>query len=140
MTGSNRITPEDILTLKANEIFVVFSNIAGKHSSISATIGVLRFGAKYGIGFGPSGKCWIIPTVDKDMRAKLPLKRIAHFVDKFIAEAKANPGKVYYVSEFRSGIGQWTIKDIAPLFNEAASLSNVYLPLEMWENIGEMVQ
>jgi len=63
------------------------------------------------------------------------------FVDKFIAEATANPGNRYYVVGFDyCGLGSWPVSEIAPLFGECTELGNVYLPLKIWENIVEAVQ
>ena len=138
-----RVTPDDIFDrqLAKNEIWTYPSTMKGAAVSVYQTLASLRYGAQYGKAYGMQGNCFAIPTVDKDMRNKLSLPRIAHFVDKFIAEATANPGNRYYVVGFDyCGLGSWPVSEIAPLFGECTELGNVYLPLKIWENIVEAVQ
>ena len=143
----SRITPEDICDrqLGPDDVFVYPSNMKGQSVSVYQLLASLRYGATYGKAYGPMGKdkghCFAIPTVDKDMRNKLPLPRIAHFIDKFVDEARANPGKRYYVVGFDyCGIGSWPVWAIAPQFAPCVELSNVYLPLGIWESMKEAVQ
>ena len=50
---TSKITPEVINELKANEIFVFGSNIAGLHLGGAAQTAHLKFGAEWGVGEGP---------------------------------------------------------------------------------------
>ena len=49
-------TPERILELKENEIFVFGSNLAGSHGGGAARLAYERFGAVWGEGFGLHGQ------------------------------------------------------------------------------------
>ena len=82
----NRVTPDGICDkqLEPNEVWVYPSNMKGASVSLFQTIASLRYGAQYGKAYGACGHCFAIPTVDKDMRDRLPLPRIRHFIDKFI--------------------------------------------------------
>ena len=48
--------------LKENEIFVFGSNPEGRHGAGTAKIARDKFGAKYGVGRGMTGRCWALPT------------------------------------------------------------------------------
>ena len=47
-SGQREYTPENITSLKPNEIFVFGSNTEGRHGSGTAKIAMDKFGAKYG--------------------------------------------------------------------------------------------
>ena len=47
-----KITPEDITSLKENEVFVFGSNYAGRHGKGAALFAVRKCGAKNGRGTG----------------------------------------------------------------------------------------
>ena len=130
---SNRITPENISILKPNEVFVFGSNLAGRHGLGAAKTAHDLFGARYGKAFGFSGQSYAIPTKDEAVKNALPLERIKHFVDKFINEARANKGKIFYVTKIGTGLSGYRPRDIAPLFAECVSMPNVYLPEDFWE-------
>jgi hypothetical protein len=140
---SKRITPDDIVNHPFGEmdIFVFPSNMKGQGVSIYQKLAELRYGAKYGKTYGLCGHSFAIPTVDKDMRNRLSIPRIRHFIDKFVDEARANPNKRYYVVGFDyCGLGSWPVWAIAPQFAPCVELSNVCLPLRIWESMSEEVQ
>jgi hypothetical protein len=148
MIDSTRVTLEDICDRQLGnmEVWVYPSNMKGASVSVFQVIASIRHGAIFGKAWGYQSKkdfgaCFAIPTVDKDMRNRLPIPRIAHFIDKFVAEVEANPNKRYYVVGFDyCGLGSWPVWAIAPLFAKCATYDNVYLPLKIWENIGEAIQ
>lgn len=59
------ITPENIQTLKENEVFVFGSNLAGIHGAGAAKLAYEKFGAIKGQGFGLQGQSFAIPTKDE---------------------------------------------------------------------------
>jgi hypothetical protein len=135
---SDRITPDEILSLKDNEIYVFPTTLCGKHSNIYSVLAQLRFGARYGKAFGIQGKTFAIPTIDKDMKERLPISRIKHFIDKFYDEAEAHHRIIYYVVGFgNGGIGSWPVRAIAPLFESLSKLDNVYLPIAIWRELAK---
>jgi hypothetical protein len=144
----SRITPDDICDrqLSPTEVWVYPSNMKGQAVSVYQLLAELRYGASFGKAWGYQSKkgfgaSYAIPTVDKGMRDKLPLPRIRHFIDKFVDEARTNPGKRYYVVGFDyCGLGSWPVWAIAPQFAPCVELSNVYLPLRIWESMNEEVQ
>lgn len=78
----NRITPERISHLNANEIFVFGSNLSGSHGGGAARTAVEKFGAIWGQGVGLQGQCYAIPTMQGGVETIKP------YVDEFIAFAQ----------------------------------------------------
>ena len=115
-------TPDFINSLKENEIFVFGSNFQGLHGGGAARIAHKQFGAEWGVGAGPTGQCYAIPTMDEDIHD------IRFRVFEFIDYAKEHPHLHFYVTRIGCGIAGFTDKQMAPLFRECLSLSNVSLP------------
>ena len=55
-------TPDYITELKADEVFVFGSNLAGMHGSGAAFVTFLQFGAVMGCVVGLRGQSYAIPT------------------------------------------------------------------------------
>lgn len=128
----NRITYEPVTELYPHEIFVFGSNLAGRHGKGAALFAQQNLGAVYGIGIGPQGQCYAIPTKDHDIRT-LPIKEIEPFVFVFIQYAKQNPDTIFKVSSIGCGLAGYSPKEIAPLFNTAIDVENIHLPEEFWQ-------
>ena len=126
----NRITPDNITTLKGNEIFVFGSNLAGMHAGGAARIAVEKFGAVMGQGVGLQGQSYAIPTMQGGVETIKP------YVDEFIKFADCHPELTFLVTRIGCGIAGFTDEEIAPLFVRAINLPNVHLPKEFW---GELV-
>lgn len=119
-----RTTPFRVVKLEPNEIFVFGSNLAGRHGA-GAARDAMRFGARYGIGFGLSGQTYAIPTKDENIRT-LPLATIKGLVDLFLFHASMAPEKTFLVTAVGCGLAGYSPKEIAPFFKEATP--NVILP------------
>lgn len=119
-----RYTPEQITSLKDNEIFVFGSNLRGEHNGGAAYFAKLRFGARQGQGVGLQGSSYAIPTMHGGPAD------IAPYVDEFITFAKENPHLHFLVTRVGCGIAGFKDADIAPLFAAALPLENVTLPRE----------
>lgn len=124
-----RITPENIVDLEDNEIFVFGSNLAGIHGAGAARIAVIMFGAEMGTGYGLQGQSFAIPTKDHKINT-LPLVTIKYYVDQFIAFARNNPQYNFLVTKIGCGLAGLQVSEIAPMFKEALELENVFLPLD----------
>ena len=114
-----------ITHLKENEIFVFGSNLAGRHGKGAAATAKLLFGAKYGVGVGPTGQCYAIPTKDRNIQT-LPLKQIEKHVKDFIEYAYAHPRHRFLVTPIGTGLAGYSAEEIAPMF--IGSPENVVLP------------
>jgi hypothetical protein len=115
-------TPERITDLKADEIFVFGSNLAGMHGGGAAYVAFQKFGAVMGCGVGLRGQSYAIPTMQGGVETIMP------YVDEFISFAKSHPDLFFYVTRIGCGIAGFRDKDIAPLFKDATGVENICLP------------
>lgn len=132
MIAINRVTPEDITTLKPHEVFVFGSNEGGRHSK-GAALTAQRWGAIKSVPNGRAGQTYAIPTKPHDVRARLTLKEIAIYVRQFVTHAKTNQDSVFLVTAIGCGLAGYAAKDIAPMFTECVEMANVKLPLTFWQ-------
>lgn len=126
-----RITPNNIIELKENEIFVFGSNPQGRHGKGAALIAKQKFGAIYGQSEGLQGQSYAIIT--KELRSympPIPLSYIEEGVNEFLKFAKDNPQIIFYVSKLGCSLAYFKVEDVAPLFKEAMDIENIYLPIE----------
>jgi hypothetical protein len=118
-----------VVKLEPNEIFVFGSNLAGIHGAGAALTATRSFGAELGVGEGLTGRCYAIPTKDKNIMARF-LHEISYSVGKFISIAKSMPDKIFIVTPVGCGLAGFTHDQIAPMF-KCAPL-NCVMPDE-WE-------
>lgn len=115
-------TPENISTLRPNEVFVFGSNLAGRHAGGAARAALHKFGAIMGQGVGLQGQSYAIPTMHGGVDTIKP------YVDEFINFAKSHPELKFYVTRIGCGIAGFKDDEIAPLFAEAFGEENIILP------------
>jgi len=135
----NRITAEPITELLDNEIFVYGSNLAGRNGAGAALIAQQMFGARYGVGFGPTGQCYAIPTKDESLKV-ISLEQIRPYVTVFIEYAKQNPTQIFKLTKIGCGLAGYFPEQIAPMFIAAIRVHNIHLPVEFWDVLNEMVE
>lgn len=122
-----RVTPSWIDDLQENQVFVFGSNLAGMHGGGAARVARLRFGAVMGKGVGMQGRSYAIPTMQGGTETIRP------YVNDFIAYAKEHPELTFLVTPIGCGIAGFEPEDIAPLFEEASNVENIWLPKSFWE-------
>lgn len=122
-----RVTPSWIDDLQENQVFVFGSNLAGMHGGGAARVARLRFGAVMGNGVGMQGRSYAIPTMQGGTETIRP------YVNDFIAYAKEHPELTFIVTPIGCGIAGFEPEDIAPLFEEAINVENIWLPKSFWE-------
>lgn len=127
----NRITYEPVTELFPHEIFVFGSNLAGRHGKGAAKFAMDNFDAEYGIGFGPTGQCYAIPTKNSWLEIML-IEEIQPYVSVFIKYAEQVPDKIFKVTKIGCGLAGYSPEDIAPLFRNAINVENIHLPIEFW--------
>ncbi len=115
-------TPEKIISLNRNEVFVFGSNLAGNHAGGAAQVARDKFGAVMGQGVGLQGQSYAIPTMQGGIETIKP------YIDEFISFATDHPELKFYVTRIGCGIAGFTDEQIAPLFDAAFDLPNVVLP------------
>lgn len=122
-------TPDNIQTLKPNEIFVFGSNLQGRHMRGAARMAAERFGAIMGVGVGLQGQSYAIPTMQGGVDTIKP------YIYQFIRMAALLPHLKFYVTRIGCGIAGFSDKEIAPYFNVAYDLPNVVLPQSFFDII-----
>lgn len=132
--NSLRITSNDIRSLQPNEVFVFGSNVYGKHGSGAARTAYEKFGAKWGQGVGFSGQSYAIPTMYEDLNS------IGVYINDFITFARTHQNLIFLVTPIGCGIAGYTAEQIAPLFRDAIHVKNIYLPIEFWEQINNLLE
>jgi hypothetical protein len=133
----NRIcgtTPENIESLRDNEVFVFGSNLAGRHGG-GAAREALQWGAEPGIGEGLRGRTYALPTKDRNIET-LPLSDIRRSITVFYHFVQREPSKHFLVTKIGCGLAGYQVKDVAPLFDDRfLALANVSLPREFIDEI-----
>ena len=122
-----RIASDHITALRADEIFVFGSNLAGMHGGGAARLACQKFGARWGQGVGLQGQSYAIPTMQGGVETIRP------HVDAFIDFARRHPHLKFLVTEIGCGIAGFTPEEIAPLFGPAREVENIYLPERFWK-------
>ena len=125
-------TPEPVVELHPNQIFVYGSNTAGIHGA-GAAKHALKWGAKFGQD-GFNGWTYGISTKDNKLRV-LPLDAIKQHVTTFFIYAERHPQYEFLVTKIGTGLAGYKVQDIAPLFfpQEYTGLQNIVLPKEFWD-------
>lgn len=121
-----RTTPDHISKLEADEVFVFGSNARGHHAGGAAAAAVRHFGAVWGQGDGLQGQSYAISTMEG-------LLNTATNVNRFIRFATEHPELRFYVTPIGCGIAGYNPQQMAPLFERAIVLPNVFLPKSFWE-------
>jgi hypothetical protein len=129
-----KYTPENIMHLEPNQIFVYGANEAYIHGAGAARL-AMRWGAKYGAD-GLVGQTYGIPTKDRQIYT-LPLDKIQLHVNDFLATAFSHQEYEFLVTKIGCGLALYRPKDIAPLFKiiKTGVFENVILPEEFYRYI-----
>jgi len=106
-------------------IFVFGSNLKGIHGAGAALYAREHFGAKLGVGEGPTGYAYALPTCSEPGEP-LPLSEIRKHIRKFLAYAREHNTAQFQVTAVGTGIAGYQPKDIAVFFRGAPE--NVWLP------------
>lgn len=135
-----KFMPEAINELKANEVFVFGSNRNGNHYGGAARVAYEKFGAEWGVGEGPTGQSYALPTLDEGME-KVTEAELEDSFAKMFRYAIDNQQLTFYVTKVGCGIAGWNIETVKRCFWKAVAevssdieqegiLSNVIIPEE----------
>ena len=117
-----RFTPDKVERLSNCEIFVFGSNLEGRHMGGAARFASEKFGAEWGVGDGPTGRCYAIPTMHGGLESIRP------YAEKFIAYAKEHPMNRFLLTRVGCGIAGFKDSDMAQLFEDALDVPNIAYP------------
>jgi hypothetical protein len=125
-----KVTPNEIKSLKFNEVFVFGSNTKGIHGKGAALVAKQKFGATEGRAFGHSGQSFAIPTKDGVTFAKrsVSLTDIKKYIKTFLDYAIVHPNLEFLVTRIGCGLSGYADFEIANLFKDLTIPGNVSLP------------
>lgn len=112
-----------------NCVWVFGSNEKGAHGKGAAKVAKVNFRAEYGVGRGPTGRAYAIPTRDKHL-ALLPLPSIGESISAFLQYANEHPATTFFVNRIGVDGDGYTDLEIGLRFVKAPS--NCVLP-EEWK-------
>ena len=118
-----RIAPNPIKSLKDNEVFVFGSNVLGHHNGGAALFALNNFGAINGQSEGMQGQSYAIPTDGNSF------EELKAAIDRFTDYVVMHPQNNFMLTAIGCGNAGYDVKRIAPLFRQAYSFGNVYLPI-----------
>jgi len=113
------ITPDNIVSLQQNDVFVFGSNADGQHGGGAARFAHDHFGAVWGEGHGHHGQTYAIDTMSG-------LDVLAAEAQTFLAYARAHPELRFLLTPVGCGIAGFAPADVAPMFADAPE--NVTIP------------
>jgi len=133
---NRNISPSNITRLGPNEIFTYGSNEAGVHGCGAAAYARTHFGAQMGVGIGPTGQCYALPTKDQRIET-LSLGAILVHVQDFLRYAVEHPEQKFLVTAIGTGLAGLAAREIAPMFFHSPDgwvklPPNVFLPEPFW--------
>jgi len=103
--------------LDYDKIILVFgSNLAGRHGKGAALFAKIHCNAKTGVGEGPTGNCYALPTKDENLKTR-SLTEIAASVHKLHAHVVKNPDYLFLITPVGTGLAGYR----KPLIMEAMS-------------------
>lgn len=117
-----RIAPNIITELEENEIFVFGSNIIGRHNGGAALHAKQHYGAIEGLSEGIQGQSYAIPTTVNTFDELK--KAVVRFTDYVVT----HPQNKFMLTAIGCGNAGYDVSQIAPLFRQAYSFGNVYVP------------
>lgn len=103
--------------LNSNQIFVFGSNLAGRHGRGAALTARTRFGAEYGVGIGPTGRCYAIPTKDARLNV-LPLNVIEQYILRFVEYAEQHPELEFLLTPVGTGLAGYSVDQLESILPE----------------------
>ena len=118
-----------ITRLKPGQVFVFGSNLAGRHGLGAAKIARERFGAQPGVGRGPTGRCYAVPTKDANLHT-LPLARLVSELDALGRYARSQPKAEFLVTAVGCGLAGYAYADVLPYLQLLPPNCTLIPPLE----------
>lgn len=111
-------TPDNITELKANEVFVFGSNLAGNHAGGAARQAAEQFDAEDGVGEGLTGQCYAFPTMDKQLK-RLTARQVGKARTRFYKVVDSHPGLTFLLTKVGCGIAGFDETKIRKIFVNA---------------------
>lgn len=117
-----RMAPDFIDRLGNADVFVFGSNIHGQHHGGASLYALEHFGAVNGQAEGMQGRCYAIPTEGNTF------EELKQAIERFNDYVVTHPQVRFMLSAIGCGAAGYSVEQIAPLFSQAYSFGNVYIP------------
>ena len=101
-----------------SKVFVFGSNSAGIHGGGAAAYACKSLGAEWGVGEGPTGQCYALPTKDQHIQSR-SLDDIRDSVNRFVSYATDHPDLIFQITRIGCGLAGFNDSEIAPMFTDA---------------------
>lgn len=108
------------------EVFVFGSNRAGRHGKGAALYAAQHYGAEHGVGEGPTGAAYAIPTKGRALEL-LDITEIDSAICRFLAHAKLHRDKRFLLTPVGTGLAGHSPKAIWRILAREGVPSNVRL-------------
>lgn len=126
---NERISPEFIESLGDKEVFVFGSNIHGIHNGGAAKFALEHFGAIMKQAEGIQGQSYAIPTDGNTF------DELKEAVGRFTDYVVMHPQNKFMLTAVGCGAACYSVEQIAPLFKQAYSFGNVYVPKDFLQYV-----
>lgn len=115
-------------------IFVFGSNLSGVHGAGAAKHAAEHHGAVYGVGVGPTGNAYALPTkgLKEQGLPTLSLRAIGWYAGLFTQHAHDHADQQFQLTAVGCGLAGYKAEQIGPLFAKAPP--NVLRPPE-WRHL-----
>lgn len=117
-----------------NVVFVFGSNVAGRHGAGAALHAFKYFDAEYGVGVGPTGRAYAIPTKDSKLKI-LGLREIERHVLDFVRYAHERPYLTFLVTAIGCGLAGYQPEQIAPAFRALPENCFMSARFNLWSEL-----
>jgi hypothetical protein len=97
-------------------IWVFGSNLSGIHGAGAARVALDKYGAVFGVGVGPMGSAYAIPTKDQTVQRTLRLDVIQLYIDQFKEHVSRSHDETFFVTRIGCGLAGFRDDQIAPMF------------------------
>lgn len=112
-----RFHPDMTVPSYENFMFVFGSNLQGLHYGGSARAANLNYGAEMGVGEGPTGKAYALPTcIEPGGTQTMTLAEIKEYVVDLMEFAEYHSDITFFITRTGCGVAGFKDSDIAPLF------------------------
>lgn len=107
-------------------IFVFGSNLAGRHGKGAALYAATHKGAERGVGEGPTGQSYAIPTKDERLRTR-PWSDVCQSIRTFLRYAAQHPSEIFVLTPIGCGLAGFDARNVWGLLKSEGIPNNVAL-------------
>lgn len=125
-----RIAPNFIDRLGNADVFVFGSNVHGQHHGGASLYALEHFGAINGQAEGIQGRSYAIPTEGNTF------EELKQAIERFNDYVVTHPHVRFMLTPIGCGAAGYGMEQIAPLFRQAYSFGNVYVPKQFMPYMG----